>query len=231
MNRSASGPISRPQSAQSRSRGASASRGRRFSQISDSPTTGSGFTTRSRSASYYGGPPHRPGNNVQIILPAPLAPQAAYAGDAQAMYNIPQMSRSSVFADQWLTAGNNERNSTYDDAADMPRVESRSQSRHRVTASVPNAPPNPAPSSTFRRAASQHSPASRSRSTLRKQSHDGGAVPEVPPKHSHLADLAESAYEDDAARGRSRAQTRLETIPSGQIPPPSTYSQPYLEQQ
>lgn len=120
MSRSVSGPVPRPPSAQSRPRVASASRARRFSQISDSPTTTSGFTTRSRSASYYGGPPHRPGNSVQIVLPAPLAPQAAY-GDGQPMYNIPQMSRSSVFADQWLNAGNSDRHSTYDEAGDISR--------------------------------------------------------------------------------------------------------------
>lgn len=232
MNRSTSGPISRPASAQSRSRVASASRGRRLSQISDSPTTASGFTTRSVSASYRTGAPHRPGNSVQIVLPAPLA---AYAGDGQPMYNIPQMSRSSVFADQWLTAGNSDRRSTYNESTDMPRTQSRSRSRHRVTASVPNAPSNPAQSSTFRRAAStsQHSSGSRSRSnTLRKHRPDESGLPDVPPKHSHLSDLAESMYEDDGIRGRSRTQTRLETIPSGQIPPMSSYPpQPQFMQQ
>ena len=119
VSRSQSRHASRPTSSQSRSRVASASQSRRLSQISDAPTTGSGFTTRSASVSYRAGAPHRPGNSVQIVLPAPLA---VYVGDGQTMYSNPLMSRSSVFADPWLTANNSDRGSTYVEPTDMPRT-------------------------------------------------------------------------------------------------------------
>ncbi|EKM60896.1 uncharacterized protein PHACADRAFT_190023 [Phanerochaete carnosa HHB-10118-sp] len=210
-----SGQMSRPPSSHSRPRVPSASRGQRLSQISDSPTSGSGFTGRSVATSHHGGPPHRPGSSVQIVLPAPLASQAVYAREGQPMYNNPLLARSSVYADQWLTANGSDGCSTSDEAMVMPLTKSRSRSRHRPAASVPNVSQDPVPSSP--RTASQHSPASRSRSRLRKQRHEDGAQADVPARYSNLADLAESVYESDGARGRSRRQTQLEIIPSGRI--------------
>lgn len=93
--------VSQPPSTRSRSR--VPSRGRPLSQVSDSPTSHSGFTMRS-SSTFRGEPPHRSGS-VQIILPAPLGPQPLYAGESHSLYHNPQVSRSSVFADQWVSNG------------------------------------------------------------------------------------------------------------------------------
>jgi hypothetical protein len=104
QSRLASGP--RPRSSHSQSRVTSASRGRPLSQISDSPTTYSGFTTRS--SSVVRGAPHRPGNSMQIILPAPLATQVS--NGTEDMYSHYRHSRSSVFADRWLTPNTSNQN-------------------------------------------------------------------------------------------------------------------------
>lgn len=100
--------ITHPPSSRSRSR--IPSRGRPLSQASDSPTSHSGFTVRS-SSTFRGGAPHRSGS-VQIVLPTPLGPQPLYAGEGHALYHNPQVSRSSVFADQWLTSNNGTQNSS-----------------------------------------------------------------------------------------------------------------------
>lgn len=39
----------------------------------------------------------------------------------------------------------------------------------------------------------------------------------MPAPYGTLADLAGAAYDDDAARGRSRTATRLQTIPAGRV--------------
>ena len=110
QSQSRPGSLSRPTSSYSRRFVSSAAfRTRPLSQISDSPTTYSGFTVRSSST--VRGAPHRPGNNIQIVLPAPLAVNAL-EGDS-VLYTHHQHSRSSMFADQWLStsATNSQRTS------------------------------------------------------------------------------------------------------------------------
>lgn len=60
------------------------------------------YTTQSFSSSR--GAPHLPYSNVQIVLPAPLAPQATYPQRPPTIYQSRQPSRSSVFVDQWVTS-------------------------------------------------------------------------------------------------------------------------------
>ena len=121
MSRSSSRQSSVPpaQSSYPRARAPSASRGRPLSQISDSPTTRSGFTVRSSST--VRGAPHLPGNSIQIVLPAPLASQVPVGADGSGMYTHHQHSRSSVFADQWLAPKMGEQ-ITERESLDAPRT-------------------------------------------------------------------------------------------------------------
>lgn len=76
------------------------SRGRPVSQISEG-TSYSGHTLRSASTGR--GAPHKPFSGVQIVLPAPLAPEAANIPRRTSSHGL--SSRNSVFSDQWVAAG------------------------------------------------------------------------------------------------------------------------------
>ncbi|KIP11512.1 hypothetical protein PHLGIDRAFT_27966 [Phlebiopsis gigantea 11061_1 CR5-6] len=199
--------VTRPPSTRSRQ---VPSRGRSLSQVSDSPTAYSGFTTRSSSV-LRGGPPHRSGS-TQIVLPAPLGPQSMYPGEGQAMYTNQQISRSSVFADQWLASSNEARNSSVEPSSDArTRSSSRTRSKHKPASVTPPASTTAASKSTRRTAPQQ----SRSRSTLARLPE---AQHEAQMSRPSYGDLAESNYDGDTTRGRSRATSNhLTRIPSGQV--------------
>ena len=101
--------------ARSVSRSASRQRSRPTSMISLAATSYSGHTvqTMRTTNSIIRGAPHGPHSNVQIILPAPLAPEVypymqPLAEGSVSSFTIGAQtpSRGSVFADQWVMAGN-----------------------------------------------------------------------------------------------------------------------------
>lgn len=104
--------------ARSVSRSASRQRSRPTSMVSLAATSYSGHTVhtmqtvRSTSTVIHGAP-HGPYSNVQIVLPAPLAPEVypymqPLAEGSVSSFNIAAQtpSRSSVFADPWVSVGN-----------------------------------------------------------------------------------------------------------------------------
>jgi len=196
-------------------------RGRPLSQIS-------GHTIHTtRSTSTMRGAPHQPYNNVQIVLPAPLASQLPPAQQRSSPYTPGLSSRNSLFVDQWVmvdsrpsTTNKQRRKSSSTGPSRSKSASSRpapdrssstppTRNRHTLSASMgdsrraaevassPHAGVN-------RSVASQHT---RSSSSLRNEVHRAPPLPAVPMRtYSSLADLAESSFEvNEFMRERGRA--------------------------
>ncbi|KAI0690702.1 hypothetical protein BC835DRAFT_167928 [Cytidiella melzeri] len=251
--RSVEGDVAQQQPVRSRSRTPSrnnmlqTSRGRPLSQIS-AGTSYSGHTMRSASTTR--GAPHKPFSGVQIVLPAPLALDAA-APQRSSSYG-----RNSVFVDQWVAIGS--RSLALEDAERTRKNSSASRRSQRSsstppiqsesrplppgsTATIParpasaaepthpGAPSPPVPSSNRRTPSSQHS---RSTSSLRNEVGQHTPPVPMPPARTYnsLADLAQSSFEiNQFMRERGRAHVGVTGSP--QLTPSSTFQSSPSSQQ
>ncbi|KAI0085646.1 hypothetical protein BDY19DRAFT_964936 [Irpex rosettiformis] len=228
------------------------SRGRPLSQVS-AGTSYSGHTMRS--ASVGRGAPHKPFSGVQIVLPAPLAPEAANVQRRASSYGL--SSRSSTFVDQWIAVGSS--STTTGDTGRSRKSSSASRHSQRSSSTPPTqrdprqalgsaTPPIPSrpPSAADQTRSGASTPPSsftnrhqtRSASSLRHQV--GPGQPSHPPyplnqstppmrTYNSLADLAQSSFEiNQFMRDRGRSHVG---ITSSQLTPSSSiHSSPSTQQ-
>ncbi|OCH96610.1 hypothetical protein OBBRIDRAFT_13315 [Obba rivulosa] len=195
------------------------------------------------------GLPHSPYSNIQVVLPAPLAPELyPYSQEMQGRYTFSStegtsVDRNTVFSDRWVPVGLQSmsvENLTRARSSSVgPLPGPRATPPRSRSGSLFNPSPSPSPARGSRRAASQsRMDSSRAFSPSQLSSHDGHPppVPRIPSMYNTMASpVLEEA--DEPERGRSRRAVSIPVVlpdvleaPPPPPPPPKLQKQPSRSQ-
>ncbi|KAK7694449.1 hypothetical protein QCA50_001635 [Cerrena zonata] len=220
------------------SRSASRQRSRPSSMVSYAATSYSGHTmhTMRTTNSIIRGAPHGPHSNVQIVLPAPLAPEVYPYMQPLAEASVTSFtlnhapSRSSSYVDQWVMVGNQSMRGSIPPKPSLGHGGRSSSVSSMRTVHPPSAMP---PFRTARRSHSQprisldrtsFAPSSQTPSPQSLYTEKPPPVPRIPSEYAHASRPSQATIETDPqldSRGRSRASRSgsQSSIPTPRQPP------------